>query len=100
MNGMKAVNIFTGNLIYESPSGMITDGNTNAVSADSKYIYMANGAQGLYIAKAPLSGTVVDIIGIWDDPAYPGSANHVFSDDNHIFLAKGKEGGLKIIRED
>lgn len=100
MNGMKAVNIFTGNLIYESPSGMITDGNTNAVSADSKYIYMANGAQGLYIAKAPQSGTVVDIIGIWDDPAYPGSANHVFSDDNHIFLAKGKEGGLKIIRED
>jgi len=100
MNGMKAVNIFTGDLILESPSGMITDGNTNAVSADNKYIYMANGAQGLYIARAPQSGTIVEIVGIWDDPAYPGSANHVYSDDDHIFLAKGKEGGLKIIRED
>lgn len=100
MYGMKAIDITNGNLVYQSPAGMITYGNTNAVSADSKYIYMANGAQGLYIAKAPISGTEVDIVGIWDDPNYPGSCNHVYSDSNYIFVAKGVEGGLKIIKED
>lgn len=100
MYGMKAFNIFNGNLVYQSPAGMIIYGNTNAVSADSKYIYMANGAQGLYIAKAPTSGTEVEIVGIWDDPNYPGSANHVYSDGSHIFVSKGVEGGLKIIKED
>lgn len=100
MYGMKAFNIFNGNLVYQSPAGMITYGNTNAVSADYKYIYMANGAQGLYIAKAPTSGTEVEIVGIWDDPNYPGSANHVYSDGSYIFVAKGVEGGLKIIKED
>jgi len=100
MYGMKAIDITNGNLVYESPAGMITYGNTNGVSADSKYIYMANGAQGLYIAKAPSMGTEVEIVGIWDDPNYPGSCNHVYSDDSYIFVAKGVEGGLKIIKED
>lgn len=100
MYGMKAIDITNGNLVYESPAGMITYGNTNGVSADSKYIYMANGAQGLYIAKPPVSGTEVEIVGIWDDPHYPGSANHVYSDGSYIFVAKGVEGGLKIIKED
>ncbi|MDK2910481.1 MAG: hypothetical protein PWR20_2048 [Bacteroidales bacterium] len=100
MNGMKALNITNGDLVYTSPAGMITYGNTNGVSADSKYIYMANGAQGLYIAKAPTSGTEVEIVGIWDDANYPGSCNHVYSDNSYIFVAKGVEGGLKIIKED
>ncbi len=99
VSGMKALNTQTGALVYESPAGMITYGNTNAVSADADYIYMANGAQGLYIAEKPTSGTVVNIVGIWDDPAQPGSVNMVYSDETHIFVAKGKEGGLKIIKE-
>jgi hypothetical protein len=100
MNGMKAFDITNGNLVYESPMGMITYGNTNAVSADANYIYMANGAQGLYIAQPPVSGTEVEIIGIWDEEKYPGSANHVYSDGSYIFLAKGVEGGLKIIKQE
>jgi hypothetical protein len=98
VSGMKALNIHTGATVYESPAGMITDGNTNAVSADSDYIYMANGAQGLYIAEKPTSGTIVNIAAIWDDPAHPGSCNMIYSDETHIFVAKGKEGGLKIIK--
>jgi hypothetical protein len=98
VSGMKALNIHTGVTVYESPVGMITNGNTNAVSADSDYIYMANGAQGLYIAEKPTAGTVVNIAAIWDDPAHPGSCNMVYSDETHIFVAKGKEGGLKIIK--
>ncbi len=100
MNGMKAVDISTSSVVYESPMGMITYGNTNAVSADANYIYMANGAQGLYIAQPPASGTEVEIIGIWDEEKYPGSANHVYSDGSYIFLAKGVEGGLKIIKQE
>jgi hypothetical protein len=99
-NGMKAINIHDGSLVYQSPAGIITYGNTNAVSADYKYIYMANGAQGLYIAKAPTSGTEVEILAIWDDNKYPGSCNHVYSDGTHIFVAKGVEGGLQILKED
>ncbi|HQQ03132.1 MAG TPA: hypothetical protein PLH30_09150 [Bacteroidales bacterium] len=97
---MKAVDISTSSVVYESPMGMITYGNTNAVSADANYIYMANGAQGLYIAQPPASGTEVEIIGIWDEEKYPGSANHVYSDGSYIYLAKGVEGGLKIIKQE
>jgi hypothetical protein len=95
--GMKALNITNGNTVYESPSNMISDGNTNGVAADAQYVYMANGAQGLAIAQYPASGTTLDVAGVWDDPAHPGSANMVYSDANLIFVAKGKEGGLKII---
>lgn len=95
--GMKAIDITNGNLVYESPTNMLSDGNTNGVSADADFVYMANGAQGLAIASYPTSGTTVSLQGVWDDPAHPGSANMVYADGNYIFVAKGQEGGLKII---
>lgn len=97
MYGMKAVSFFTGDLVYESPSNMITYGNTNGVSADNDYIYLANGAQGLYIYE-PGIGTQLDLVGYWDDDtAQPASANFVQSNGSNIFVAYGKEGGLKIL---
>ncbi len=98
-HGMKAINITNGNLVYESPANMLSDGNTNGVSADSDFVYLANGAQGLAIASYPTSGTTISIQGVWDDPAHPGSANMVHADGTHVFVAKGKEGGLKIIKK-
>lgn len=95
--GMKAIDILTGNLVYESPANMITYGNTNAVSQDDDYIYMANGAQGVTFAT-PGPGTNITITGIWnDDLLTPASANFVASNSTHVFVANGKEGGLKIL---
>ena len=82
---------------YQSPEGMLTLGNTNSVSADDHYIYLANGADGVLFAKPPTSGNIIDVIGVWDNSVYPGSANFVASNNTHVFVAKGKEGGLKIL---
>ncbi|MDO9512323.1 MAG: hypothetical protein Q7J34_11235 [Bacteroidales bacterium] len=97
MYGMKAFKITNGAMVYKSPEGMITNGNTNGVGADNDFVYMANGAQGLFIAAPPVNGSTLNIVGVWDDPNYPGSANMVYSDNTHIFVAKGQEGGLKIL---
>ncbi len=95
--GMKAINISNGEIVYESPLNMIIDGNTNAVSCDNDYIYMANGEQGLYIAERPISGNIVNIVGIWDNNINQGSVNMVYSDGDYIYVAKGKDG-LKILK--
>ncbi len=95
--GMKAVDVLTGNLVYQSPVNMITYGNTNAVSQDNDYIYLANGAQGVTFAT-PGPGTNITIAGVWnDDLLTPASANFVASNSTHVFVANGKEGGLKIL---
>lgn len=94
--GMKAINIYTGELVYESPADMITYGNTNGVSADDDYIYMANGAQGLYIYK-PSTGTSLEKIGYYDPDVEPASANFVQSNNSFIFVAFGQEGGMMIL---
>lgn len=100
-NGMRAFDISpnatsTGP-VYQSPANMLTIGNTNAVSVDNHYIYLANGADGVLFGKKPASGTVIDVFGVWDNSEYPGSANFVASNNTHVFVAKGKEGGLKIL---
>lgn len=98
MYGMEAYNVVSGQMVFKSPLNMLTLGNTNAVSADNNYVYMANGADGVAFAEYPPSGNILNIVGVWDDPAYPGSANYVTSDGTYLFVAKGQEGGLKIIK--
>ncbi len=98
MYGMEAYNVVSGQMVFKSPLNMLTLGNTNAVSADNNYVYMANGADGVAFAEYPQSGNILNIVGVWDDPAYPGSANYVTSDGTYLFVAKGQEGGLKIIK--
>jgi hypothetical protein len=99
MNGMKAINFSQGNgqLVYQSPAGMLTTGNCNAVGADNDYVYMANGSDGVCFATVPTTGTTLNIFGVWDNTQYPGSVNFIASNNTHIFVAKGKEGGLKIL---
>lgn len=102
VNGMKAIKVNPSTstipqVVYTSPANMLTIGNTNSVSADNDYIYLANGADGVLFAKPPQSGNELDVFGIWDNSQYPGSANFVASNNTHVFVAKGKEGGLKIL---
>ncbi len=99
VNGLKAYDISTGSVVYTSPAGMLTTGNTNGLSKDDDYIYLANGADGLYIATLPEggSGEIVPVQ-IWDLNETGASANLVQTDGDWIFVAKGG-GGLKILRK-
>lgn len=102
VNGMKAIKVNPSastipQIVYTTPANMLTVGNTNSVSADNDYIYLANGADGVLFATPPQSGTELNVTGVWDNSQYPGSANFVASNNTHVFVAKGKEGGLKIL---
>jgi hypothetical protein len=98
-NGLKAYNINSGNEVYTSPADMLTTGNTNGLTKDDDYIYLANGADGLFIGKLP-NGNGGEIIPVqtWDMNESGASANLVETDGDWIFVAKGG-GGLKILRK-
>lgn len=100
-NGAILIDLDTGEIIGRSPDNMLKEGNTNSIWTDECNIYMANGADGVAFADLPNnSDTDFKIMGIWDDEEYPGSANFVYSDGSYIYIAKGKEGGLKILKID
>jgi hypothetical protein len=104
-HGLKAYNINNGKLVYVAPnSSMLTTGNTNAVSADSQYVYLANGADGVAFLSYPppdRNGKNIELglVTVWDEAAVPASANFIVNDENFIFVAKGAAGGLKILRK-
>ncbi len=75
--------------------GLAADYLTNSVAADDDFVYLANGAGGLYVATRPSSGSELDIVGTWD---FESSANFVAVSDDLIFVASGN-GGLKIARK-
>jgi len=97
-NGMKAYNINSGNEVYTSPANMLTTGNTNGLTKDDDYIYLANGADGLFIGTLPQGGGEIEPVQIWDMNESGASANLVQTDGDWIFVAKGG-GGLKILRK-
>ncbi|MCP3927234.1 MAG: hypothetical protein GY714_32145 [Desulfobacterales bacterium] len=72
----------------------LSKGNTNGVTTDSKFMYIANGAGGLYLASKPSKNMNSEILGKID---FKGSANYVATNKNYIFVACGS-GGLKIFR--
>ena len=51
-NGVVAVNVESGEIVGQTEKGFLKKGNTNAVSLDDNYIYCANGADGLTLAKS------------------------------------------------
>jgi hypothetical protein len=97
VNGMKAFNIFTGEVVYTSPVNMLTTGNTNGLTKDDLFVYLANGADGLYIAELPEESGELIPVQVWDMEESPASANLVKASDDWLFVAKGG-GGLKILR--
>ncbi len=98
-NGLIAYDVNSGNQVYTSPAGMLSSGNTNGFAKDDDYVYLANGADGLYIATLPESGSGELIpVQVWDMNESGASANLVETDGDWIFVAKGG-GGLKILRK-
>ena len=98
-NGMIAYDINTGQQVYTTPEEMLIKGNTNGLALDGGYIYLANGSDGLYIAKFPEGGAGEIIpVQVWDMDESHASANFVQANENWIFVAKGG-GGFKILRK-
>lgn len=95
--GLKAYNIENGQVKYSSIASMLTNGNTNSVSIDDDFVYMANGADGLAIALIPDNTEILPIF-TWDLIEGSASANFVVSNNEYIFVAKGL-GGVKILRK-
>lgn len=109
-SGMKAYDATTKALLYQAPFDMLSHGNTNGVSADDDYVYMANGEDGLYLGEVETYGAtnVLSIVGYWDNSNVNGpagqiaSANSVTSTGTYIFVAKGVDtgfGGLAILQK-
>ncbi len=97
-DGMIAINIETGNIVYESPSNMLTIGNTHGLTIDEKFIYMANSDDGLFIGCIPAGSGEILEVQRWDLDEIGASANMVQTDGDWVFVAKGG-GGLKILRK-
>lgn len=97
-NGMKAIDVTNGNVVYNSPASMLTTGNTHGLTIDDQYIYMANSDDGLFIGRFPEGGGEIIPVQNWDLDETGASANMVQTDGDWIFVAKGG-GGLKILRK-
>ena len=103
-NGFVAVDIFEKSIVASSSPELLKSGNVNAICADSKYIYLANGADGLVICEKPEitegSNEVVSVkpTYLWDEETEGASANFVAVHDEYLFVAKGANGGLKIVK--
>lgn len=103
-NGFVAVDVNENAQVMHSVSNLLVEGNTNAISADDKYIYLANGADGVYFCEKPTISKGMADVEItpsykWDEAIVGASANFVTVLDNeYIFVAKGSNGGLKLIK--
>ncbi|MEQ9266118.1 MAG: DUF4114 domain-containing protein [Balneolaceae bacterium] len=97
-DGLKGFDIYTDEELFSSPSSMLTKGNTNGITSDDDYLYMANGADGITVATMPEGSGEVEPIFTWDLDEAPASANYMTTDGEWIFVAKGGEG-LKILRK-
>ncbi|MFN1835901.1 hypothetical protein AB2B38_011620 [Balneola sp. MJW-20] len=78
---------------YNAPGGDAANG----VTADGKYVYIANGTDGLFITTNPKSGNKEpESVYNWDNGS--GSANFVKTDGRYIILANGTDG-LNILKK-
>ncbi|MFC0875988.1 hypothetical protein ACE01N_05315 [Saccharicrinis sp. FJH2] len=102
-SGFVAVDIFEQMVVLQSSPKLLKHGNTNGISVDDQYIYLANGADGLVVCKKPTitygeDPVIVEPLYVWDEDIEDASANYVTVQDEYIFVAKGTQGGLKIIK--
>ncbi len=96
--GMIGIDITSGDIVYTSPSDMLTLGNTHGLAIDEKFIYMANSEDGLFIGCIPEGGGDIIKVQNWDLGESGASANMVQTSGDWVFVAKGG-GGLKILRK-
>jgi hypothetical protein len=98
MKGVKRFNIHSGEETWTSPEDMIVKGNANGITSDDKFIYVANGADGLTIFTKPEIGEAPERVFHWDlNDGSNASANMVRTYGDWVFIAKG-QGGVKILK--
>ena len=97
--GVQSLNINTGQLLKNTSQSLLSKGNTNSLFIDDKFIYLANGEDGLSIASLESAETTSIIAPIfhWDLAEKPASVNFVTARDGYVFVAKGL-GGFHILR--
>jgi len=103
-NGLKVYDLSaaTGTPVYHLPRPLTAEGGvdpeylTHSVALDDDYVYVANGAGGLYVTNLPdTQGQELSVLGTWD---FGSSANYVVAQNDLVFVASGT-GGLKILRK-
>ncbi len=97
--GVRSVNILTGETIKETEVSLLPNGNTNSLSIDNQFIYLANGEDGVNIAlreDAERTGIITPIFH-WDLPVKPASVNFVTAQNGYVFVAKGL-GGFHVLK--
>ncbi len=103
-NGLKVYDLAaaSGTPVYYLSRPVTAEGSidpeylTHSVALDDDYVYVANGAGGLYVASLPdTPGQELDVLGTWD---FGSSANYVATSGDLVFVASGT-GGLKILRK-
>lgn len=98
-DGLKVYNLNSGSLLQtlSLPTGLPNidqaDVVTNAVSVNGDFVYVANGAAGVYVYKKDGAN-----LGLLGSIQLGGSSNYVKSAGDYIFVATGT-GGLKIIKK-
>jgi hypothetical protein len=95
--GIKAFDINSGlKETWQSPSGMLTNGNCNGITTSNGFLYAANGADGLAVFQLS-NNADPKLVFIWDLSEKGASANFVETAGDFVFVAKG-QGGLKILK--
>ncbi len=94
--GLKAFDIATGMQTNISSGTMLLEGNTNGVTLDEDYMYIANGADGIAIGDHVSSGEEINPMFVWDKAEQPASVNYVTAQNDWIFVCKGL-GGFDIL---
>ena len=99
-HGLASYNIHTGAETWSSSNEMLSSGNTNGVTSDNEFIYVANGADGLAVFSKPeIPGIAPELVFTWDMNEQQSSANFIEVDGSTqwILVAKG-QGGTKILK--
>ncbi|MFK8005797.1 MAG: DUF4114 domain-containing protein [Saprospiraceae bacterium] len=99
-HGLASYDILNGTETWSSSEDMLTNGNTNGVTSDDQFIYVANGADGLAVFTKPeIPGIAPELVFTWDMNEQVASANFIEVDGSTqwILVAKG-QGGTKILK--
>lgn len=99
-HGLASYNIHTGAETWSSSNDMLSSGNTNGVTSDNEFIYVANGADGLAVFTKPeIPGIAPELVFTWDMNEQKSSANFIEVDGSTqwVLVAKG-QGGTKILK--
>lgn len=98
-SGLRVFDPETGAEVFKSPTEMLASGNSNGVTLNGNYAYVANGADGMAIFELDDNQLPDEShVFLWDMAEQGASANFVQSKGDWVFVAKGI-GGFKILKK-